>query len=273
MKNHLLVSLLLLAGALATATSVAAQTDYIVGSQDVLTITVFGERDFSGKYTVEQDGTFTYPQLGRIKAGGLTLRALEQELRKQLSDGYLKNPQVGVAIETYKSQQVLVLGEVRSPGPYQLAGGMTVLQVVAQAGSTTPAASRQVLVVRPARKDASQPDRPRDNEAEVIRVDLAQLQAGDLTMNIALRDGDTVNVLKAQSVFVAGHVKSPGAYAVEPGTTVLQALSLAGGLTDRGADGRIRIQRTVNGKKVEQKAKLSDVVEPGDTIIVPERFF
>jgi polysaccharide export outer membrane protein len=240
----------------------------------VLTITVFGERDFSGKYTVEQDGTFTYPQLGRIKAGGLTLRALEQELKKQLADGYLKNPQVAVAIETYKSQQVLVLGEVRTPGPYQLAGGMTLLQVIAQAGSTTPAASRQVLVVRPApRKEPVQPDGPRENDAEVIRVDLQQLQAGDLTMNIALRDGDTINVLKAQSVFVAGHVKSPGAYAVEPNTTVLQVISLAGGLTDRGADNRIRIQRTVNGKKVEVKAKLSDVVEPGDTIIVPERFF
>jgi polysaccharide export outer membrane protein len=65
----------------------------------------------------------------------------------------------------------------------------------------------------------------------------------------------------------------PGAYAVDPGTTVLQVIALAGGLTDRGADGRIKIQRTVKGKPTEIKAKLTDAVEPGDTIIVPEKFF
>jgi len=68
-------------------------------------------------------------------------------------------------------------------------------------------------------------------------------------------------------------VKSPGGYGVEPGMTVLQLLSLAGGLTDRGSDGRIKIQRTVKGKKTEIKAKLSDTVQPGDTIIVPDKFF
>ncbi len=83
---------------------------------------MFGEPNLSGKYTVEQDGTFTFPQIGRIKAGGLTLRALEQELRKQLADGYLRNPQVAVAIENYRSQRILILGEVRSPGEYQLTG-------------------------------------------------------------------------------------------------------------------------------------------------------
>jgi len=80
-------------------------------------------------------------------------------------------------------------------------------------------------------------------------------------------------VPKAQSVFVSGQVKNPGAYAVEPGTTVLQVLSLAGGLTDRGADSRVRIQRMVKGKLKETKAKLTDTVQPGDTIIVPQKFF
>jgi len=90
---------------------------------------------------------------------------------------------------------------------------------------------------------------------------------------MTLLDGDTINVPKAQSVFVAGQVKSPGAYAVEPGTTVLQVISLAGGLTDRGSDSRIRVQRTVSGKQVEVGVKLTDLIKPGDTIIVKERFF
>jgi polysaccharide export outer membrane protein len=80
-------------------------------------------------------------------------------------------------------------------------------------------------------------------------------------------------VPKAHGVYVFGQVKTPGAYAMEKGTTVLQALSLAGGVTDRGSTGRVKIVRSVDGKKTELKAKLTDLVEPGDTLIVGERFF
>ncbi len=252
----------------AITTPLFAQNDYVVGAQDVLAVTVFGESELSGKYTVEQDGTFTFPQLGRVKAGGLTLRALEQELKTKLADGYLKNPQVAVAVETYRSQRIIVMGEVRTPGEYQLNGEMTLLAALARAGSTTPTAGHEATIVRPRRNPKAG-----EEPSEVIRIDLTDLQAGDMTLNIPLQDGDTINVPKAQSVFVAGQVKNPGAYAVDPGTTVLQLLSLAGGLTDRGSDNRIRIQRVVNGKQSEVGAKLTDVVKPGDTIIVKERFF
>lgn len=251
-------------------TRVYAQADYAVGPQDVLVITVFGEAELSGKYTVEQDGTFTFPQIGRVKGGGLSLRALEAELKKQLADGYLRNPQVAVSIETYRSQRILILGEVRSPGEYQLSGEMTLMAALARAGSTTPSAGHEALIVRAPRRTQKAGE---DVEPEIIRVDLAELQAGNMGLNIQLVDGDTVNVPKAQSVFVSGQVKSSGAYGVEPGMNVLQVLSLAGGLTDRGSDGRIKILRMVDGKQKELKAKLTDVVQPGDTIIVPERFF
>ena len=266
--------LLTFAVALLASTTILAQTDYLVGPQDVLAITVFGEQDFSGKFTVEQDGTFTYPQIGRVHAGGKTLRAVEQELVKQLADGYLKNPQVAVAIDTYHSQRILVIGEVRNPGEYQLSGDTTLLGVLAKAGSTTSSASHDVIVVRPPRRAADATATTGEpGVADIMHIDLAALQGGNLSLNIPLQDGDTVNVTKAQSVFVTGQVKSPGAYAVDRGTTVLQLLSLAGGVTDRGADGRVRIQRTVKGKKTEIKALLTDTVEPGDTVIVPERFF
>jgi polysaccharide export outer membrane protein len=250
--------------------SASAQTDYRIGAQDVLNITVFGEAELSGKYTVEQDGTFTFPLIGRVKAGGTTLRELEQEVKKHLADGYLKNPQVSIAIETYRSQRILVMGEVRSPGEYLLTGDMTLLAALARAGGTSPAASREAVIVRSRRVPASGEG---GAEAEILRIDLADLQAGNTALNITLQDGDTLNVPKAQSVFVSGQVKAPGAYAVEPGTTVLQVLSLAGGLTDRGADSRIRMQRMVKGKLKETKAKLTDTVQPGDTIIVPQKFF
>jgi polysaccharide biosynthesis/export protein len=270
MKKQLLLLLTSCFVVLTCIRPASAQTDYRVGAQDVLTIAVFGEPDLSGKYTVEQDGTFTFPLIGRVKAGNMTLRQFEQELKKQLSDGFLKNPQVTVAIETYRSQRIIVMGEVRSPGEYQLTGDTTLLAALARAGSTTPAASRQALIVRANRHSGPNSEA---GDAEIIRIDLMELQAGNVALNAVLQDGDTVNVLKALSVYVSGQVKSPGAYAIEPGATVLQVLSLAGGLTDRGADSRIKIQRSVDGKMKEIKAKLTDAVEPGDTIIVPEKFF
>jgi polysaccharide biosynthesis/export protein len=247
------------------------QTDYRIGAQDVLNITVYGEAELSGKYTVEQDGTFTFPLVGRVKAGGVTLREFEQVLKKHLADGFLRNPQVSIAIETYRSQRILVMGEVRSPGEYLLSSDMTLLASLARAGGTTPAASREAVIVR-SRRVAGNGDGG-SADAEIIKIDLGDLQSGNTALNITLQDGDTVNVPKAQSVFVSGQVKLPGAYAVEPGTTVLQVLSLAGGLTERGADSRVRIQRMIKGKLKEVKAKLTDPVQPGDTIIVPQKFF
>src|ERR1041385_5967358 len=94
----------------------ASVTDYRVGPQDVLTITSYDQADLSGKFTVEADGTFTYPLIGRVRAGGLTLGALDDSLKSRLKDeGYFRNPQVTVAVETYKSQKIYVIGEVRSP--------------------------------------------------------------------------------------------------------------------------------------------------------------
>src|SRR5438105_10729004 len=92
--------------------------DYVLGAQDVLGITVWNQPDLTGKFTVEVDGTFTFPFVGRVKVGGLTLRQVENELRDRLGEGYFKNPQVSVAIDSYKSQRIFVVGEVRSPGAY-----------------------------------------------------------------------------------------------------------------------------------------------------------
>ena len=91
---------------------------------------------------------------------------------------------------------------------------------------------------------------------------------------MALRNGDTIFVLRAESVYVFGQVRNPGAYSIrQKQTTVLQALSLAGGVTDRGSMGRFHIVRIVGGKKEEIKVELTDFIQPRDTIVVPERFF
>jgi polysaccharide export outer membrane protein len=253
-----------------------ATANYVIGSQDVLLITVWDQPDLSGKFTVEADGSFTFPLIGRIMAGGLTLRDLEGQLRKRLADGYFKNPQVSVAVEQYRSQRIFVMGEVRSPGTYPLTGNMTLIEALARAGSTTMDAGGEAVIVRPpAGKAASAPVLPNQVEAsQVVRVSIGDLQSGQLSQNIALQDGDTIFVPRAETIYVFGQVKNPGAYPLKTkDTTVLQALSLAGGVTDRGSTSRIKIVRVVEGKKVELKAKLGDPILPGDTIIVQERYF
>jgi polysaccharide export outer membrane protein len=251
----------------------ASVTDYRVGPQDVLTITSYDQADLSGKFTVETDGTFTYPLIGRVKAGGLTLRGLEESLKARLKDeGYFRNPQVTVSVETYKSQKVYVIGEVRMPGSYPLSGDMSLVEAIARAGSTLPSASGEVIVVH-GTPGTTGPTLP-SADANTERVDLLALQNGVIKQNIALKDGDTISVPKAESVYVTGQVKNPNAYALQQrNTTVLQALSLAGGVTDRGSMGRIKIMRIVNGDKKEIKVKLTDIVQPNDTIFVGDRLF
>lgn len=249
--------------------------DYVVGPQDVLTITSYDQADLSGRFTLQSDGTFTYPLIGRMKAGGFTLLALEDSLKARLKDGgFFKNPQLTVAVETYRSQKIFIVGEVRLPGTYPLSGEMNLVEAIARAGSALPSASGEAIIVRPP-PGKSGPTLPnQDAAATTERVDLRAMQNGALTDNIILRDGDTVFVPRAGIVYVFGQVRNPGAYPLqEKDTSVLQALSLAGGITDRGATGRIKIVRVIAGQKKELKVKLGDLVLPGDTVIVAERIF
>jgi polysaccharide biosynthesis/export protein len=272
----LLVVLAITAAALSAQGQAPGVTDYVVGPQDVLLITSYDQADLSGKFAVEADGTFTYPLIGRLTAGGLSLRVLETQLKKRLKDeGFFNDPQVTVSVETYKSQKLFVVGEVRTPGSYPLSGDMSLVEALARAGSTLPTASGEVVIVRAAAGRASGPVLPTDTgAADIVRVELKELQNGTLGENAALRDGDTIFVPRAESVYVFGQVRNPGAYTLQQrNTSVMQALSLAGGLTDVGSSSRIKIVRLVNGDKQEISVKLGDSVLPGDTIIVRERFF
>ena len=254
----------LLVGALPSLRSSATAqtvTNYVIGPQDVLQITLLDDPSMSGKYTVEADGEFTFPLIGRIKAAGLNTREFEAALKKRLSPDFFKNPQVTVAVEQYKSQRVFVTGEVRIPGPVPLTGGMKLSEALVRVGSTQTSASGEVAIVR-------------QKQVEPIHVNLKDLEAGDRSQDIELQDGDQIYVLRAESVYVSGEVKNPGAYPVQRTNTVLQALALAGGATQNGALNRIKISRVEGGKRIEIKnVKLTDLVRPGDTIIVPEKYF
>ena len=119
-------------------------------------------------------------------------------------------------------------------------------------------AAPEALIVRAGQRDrAAQPTLPDDSNAGAItRVNVNEVQSGALASQVALRDGDTIFVPRAETVFVSGQVRSPGAYPIGKTTTVLQALTLAGGVTDRGATNRVRAIRIINGTREQVKIKL-----------------
>jgi polysaccharide biosynthesis/export protein len=249
---------------------------YVVGPNDVLTISVYNQPQLTGKFVVEADGTFAYPLLGRVAAGGLSIRAVEDKVRQGLAEGFLKDPQITVTVDQYRSQQIFVMGEVKQPGPLQFTGSMTLIEALARAGSITEHAGAEAVIVRSATGVAAAPAQvPTEGAArgDTIRVDLQKLQSGTLAQNVTLRAGDTIFVPRAQTVFVSGQVRMPGEYAIRAGMTVRQALALAGGVTDRGSTRRVQIIRVVNGKETTIGGDLQKTVEPGDTIVVNERFF
>ncbi len=246
----------------------STNANYVVGPQDVLMVTVFNEPQLSGRFRIENDGQFNYPFLGRIQAGGATLAEIAGIVKSRLANGYLRDPQVTVDVEQFRSQNVFVMGEVRAPGRYTLTGSVTLVEALAQAGSTAPTAGTEILILRPKKPAKGSPTLPEDVDADVQKVSLRDIQAGTLSANVMIRDGDTIFVPRAERFYVTGHIRSPGAYVFEPNLTVLQAISLAGGLTDRGSNRGLRIIR--NQKELD--AKLTDIVQPGDTIIVRQRW-
>ncbi len=253
-----------------------AQENYVVGRGDVLNITVMDQPEMTGKYTVEPDGAFRFPFIGRIPAAGQTLRQIENELKRVLADGYVKNPQVAANLDQFRGQRVFIFGGVQAPGTYPLTEGTTIIEALVKAGY---GAASEAVVVRP-KTNTNGPVLPEQaGDAQVIRVNLRELEkdveAGQLARNITLRDGDTVFVPRVDRnrIFVTGQVKAPGAYSVPEGTTVLQAITLAGGVTEAAAIGRTKIIRLVKGEQKTIKVKLDDKIQPGDTVVVPERLW
>lgn len=241
---------------------------YRIGPQDQLKITVFGEEGLDNTYIVDAGGSITFPLINRIMAAGLTEAEFQDRIRAKLADGYLKNPQVRVEIFAYKSQSVMVGGEVRSPGRVPMAGTMTLPEALAAAGSPKETASNEVIVTH-----AKKPGPDGAVATDSIHVNLNDLKLGKTGQDIFLQDGDTIFVPEAQRFYISGQVRNQGSYILAPGLTVQQAIAMAGGLTDRGSDKRVNATRMVNGKPKDLKLQLEDKVQPNDVINVGNKFF
>jgi polysaccharide export outer membrane protein len=292
-------------GLLATAAiaQTPRQAEYEIGSGDVLKVVVIGQTQMTGDFLVDPEGMVNFPILGKIKAAQHTTLELERKVTTLLADGILRRPQVTISVAEYGSQRVFVTGEVQRPGRYPLKADRTLLTLLGDLGPLGQSVGHEVLVIRPPALGvgatpqagttpadsstttdssglAAEPSAPNipglpfaAPGSEVIRISLLELQSGNPDKNVALKAGDTVYFPKASQVYVMGSVARPGPYRYQEGMTVLQALTLAGGATDRGSQGRTKVVRIVNGKKIEKKVKATDLVQPEDTLVVPERFF
>jgi len=253
--------------------------EFPLGPEDVVKITVIGHDDLTLTLIVQSDGSFIFPLLGRMKVAELTPKELEKRLAEQLGKGLIRNPQVSVTVQEYKSKTVMVMGEVARPGPYPMSGNMRIIEVLARAGMNINATT-EVQIIRPLGL-IDRPLLPAEvagaegalKQAEILKVDLRSIQGGDLDKNIPLLPNDTVYVPPAAKFYVTGETRNTGAFAYQPGLSFREAVILAGGFSDNAASGRLRVIREVDGKKRELKVKADEIVQPGDIIVVKGKLF
>jgi polysaccharide export outer membrane protein len=159
------------------------------------------------------------------------------------------------------------MGQVTTPGLYELRGPPSRLALISQAGGLTPDAGETVNITR--RQDAD------TGQEQLLTVDLKTLtQGGDNANNIPILDGDSVFVTQAGIVYVTGEVRRPNAYKFERGTSVIKAITMAGGFTELAAQGRVKIIRKSSGTESQlNNVPMHMLVLPEDVIVVPESFF
>jgi polysaccharide export outer membrane protein len=257
-----------------------AQEDYRLGAEDEIEIRVWSHDDLTRKVRVGLQGTITFPFAGELKAKGLTVQELQRELESRLGGKYIIDPRVSITVTEYKSQKFFVVGNVTKPGTYPLTKPIRVVEAISLAGGVTtgsaakPVSGAVAIIVRAQPgKRADQPRMPDQTpDALKITVSLSAALAGDAKNNLEIKNGDTVFV-PSLIVYVSGEVKKPGRYPYEENMTVLMAVTLAEGFTDKASARGVYILREQSGGKQQVKVKLSDVVNPGDNIVVPESFF
>ena len=243
--------------------------EYAIGEGDLLKISVYANPDLTTETRVSGEGKITFPLIGEIVVNGLTVTELEKKIAQLLENGYVINPHVSVFIMEYKSKKVTVLGEFTRPGLVELRGNSTLLEVISNAGGITPNAGDMLYIQRKIIKGGSE-----NKEDITVTVELKKLlEDGDLRANVAVLDGDSIYVPRAAFVYINGEVRTPGAYKITKGLTVLKAITLAGGFTQKAWQGRTKIIRKTDKGETTITANMDDIVMPEDVIMVPESFF
>lgn len=265
------------AQAAATATPVAPASvtatpalpnsqDYRLGAGDAIGVQVYQSPDLSIDARVSESGVISYPLVGSVQLGGLTIAEAEKKIGDALrSGGFVKVPQVNIVLRQVRGNQVAVLGQVSRPGRFPLETFNTrVSDMLAAAGGTT-ATGDDVLILTGQRD--GKPFR------KVIDIPGLFLNAKS-DEDVVVTGGDTLYVNKAPMFYIYGEAQRPGPYRIERGMTVMQALAQGGGPTVRGSQNRLKLhRRDASGKVVETTPNLNDPIRPEDVLYVRESLF
>ncbi|MEE4364570.1 MAG: polysaccharide biosynthesis/export family protein [Desulfotignum sp.] len=237
-----------------------------MGEGDVLELKVYENPDLSTTVRVSAGDTIRVPLLGEISVENLTVSQVAAKIESLFADGYLVSPQVDVFITEHRSKKALILGQIKSPGQYELRGRVTFLEFISKAGGLTEEAGSTATIKRTNGSGA---------KSDQIVLDLEKLiKKGDAALNVVIQDNDTVYISKADIYYVSGEVKKPDAYKFEPNLSVIKAITKAGGFTNIASKGKVRIIRKVNGEKtVYENVNMDEPVLADDVIVVPESFF
>lgn len=264
MARWLLAAMLMVFGLAAQA---APQGEYVLGAGDQIRISVYQSPDLLLETRINDGGTVSYPLLGSVKLGGLTVTEAEKKLATGLRDGnFLKQPQVSILLITAAANQVSVLGLVNKPGRFPLVAGMLKLsEIMAQAGGIVQANGSDIVIVSGVRGG-----KPFRKEVDFPKV-FASTGAQE---DFPLENGDTIWVDRAPVVYIYGEVQRPGVQALPRDMTVLQSLATAGGLTLRGTERGIRVHRRDESGEVKIiQPGINDKLQPNDVIYVKESLF
>jgi len=258
-------SVWMLCALLLAAPAWSADSDYLMGTGDVLHITVYGQPDLTTDARVSEGGTITFPLIGDVKMAGITPAQGESEIAERLGKGgFIIKPFVTLNVVQYRSQHISVLGRVNRPGQYTLEKISRVTDALALAGGIITDGADTVTLVR-----------TRNGKTTYHDIDMIALfRPGGEASNELVQDGDVLNVARQPVFYIYGEVQRPGAFRLEQNMSVVQALSMGGGLTQRGTQRGIKIlRRDAKGAMQELDAKLGDLVQKDDVIYVKESLF
>lgn len=263
MKRMLIILVLLF---LPSLSAQAADNHYRIGEGDILRITVYDNADLTTQTRVSSSGSIDFPLIGKIQISGQTVADVTEAIRAGLADGYLVDPQVSIFVEEFRSQKVVIMGQVKNPGLYELSGPTTLVQLISKAGGVTPDADETVSIRRSGNDSQSE---------QVISINLKKiLDEGNSSLDVAVIDGDSIFVNQAGVFYITGEVRKPDAYRLERGVSVITAITKAGGFTNLAAKGKVRIIRKINGSEtILKKVSMNEPVQADDIIVVPESFF
>lgn len=199
---------------------------YQLGAGDLLDIVVLDVPELNRKVRIDGNGTIALPLIGEVSVESMTVDEASREIAKRYEESYLRNPQVSVLVEEYRSHQITVLGAVREPEVYAVQRQMTLVGALAMAGGVTDKAGDTVYVT----DWVTDPDTKKKTRRSLV-VSMEELASNQGEQSdLILADEAVINVSSAGVVYVEGAVEDPGSYDLQGNTTVLKAIAMAGGL-------------------------------------------